>query len=76
MFVSYKEGTNHILTFICSSYPKTTSSILNKEGVHFPVFSFLDGTQYAKGRYTVRKNPVITYVDSKYKFQQETQNTK
>jgi len=24
---------------------------------------FLDGTQYAKGRYAVRKNPVISYAD-------------
>ena len=23
----------------------------------------LDGTQYAKGRYAVRKNPVISYAD-------------
>ena len=28
----------------------------------------LDGTQYAKGRYAVRKNPVILYVDINFYF--------
>jgi len=34
----------------------------------------IDGTQYAKGRYAVRKNPVISYADTilLYKFHQET----
>jgi len=79
MFVSYKEGTNNILTFICSGYPKTTSSVLKKEGDHSPVFSFLDGTQYAKSRYAVRKNPVISYANSKFYFkkvQVSARNTK
>ena len=37
-----------------------------KEGdppVWYAVFRFLDGTQYAKGRYSERKNPVIFYAD-------------
>jgi len=28
----------------------------------------LDGTQYAKGRYAVRKNPVISYADIYFYF--------
>ena len=28
----------------------------------------LDGTQYAKGRYAVRKNPVISYADINFYF--------
>ena len=28
----------------------------------------LNGTQYAKGRYALRKNPVISYTDSKFYF--------
>ena len=37
----------------------------------------LGGTQYAKGRYAVRKNPVISYADINFRssFHQETQET-
>jgi len=28
----------------------------------------LDGTQYAKGRYAVRQNPVMLYADIKFYF--------
>ena len=35
----------------------------------YAVFSWvLDGTQYAKGRYAVRKNPVISYADINFYF--------
>ena len=44
----------------------------------YAVFSFLDGTQYAKGRYAVRKNPVVSYADNKFyskKVQFSSRNT-
>ena len=48
---------------------------------YYAVFrGVLDGTQYAKGRYAVRKNPVISYADIDFyfkrpNFHQETKQT-
>ena len=42
-------------------------------GTQFSVF--LDGTQYAKGRYAVRINPVISYADINFYFQFSSRNT-
>ena len=36
--------------------------------VWYAIFRFLDGTQYAKGRYAVRKNLVISYADINFNF--------
>ena len=52
--------------------------LLKKDPVWYAVF--LDGTQYAKGRYAVRKNPVIyrtqTFIFTLKKVQFSSRNTK
>jgi len=37
---------------------------------------YLDGKQYAKGRYAVRKNPVISYADIIFYFKKKKNSSR